>query len=38
VAREMLDCYATILETDRPTQDPDANAPESAEPASARTP
>lgn len=39
IAREMLDCYASILETDRPTQDPDAPiAPETSEPASARRP
>ena len=39
VAREMLDCYANILDAARPTQDPDAPSdPESSEPASARTP
>jgi hypothetical protein len=39
VAREMLDCYANVLEADRPTQDPDAaSAPETSDPASARTP
>jgi hypothetical protein len=26
IAREMLDCYAQILEADRPTQDPDAES------------
>ena len=39
IARAMLDCYASILEADRPTQDPDApTAPEPSEPTSARRP
>ncbi|HEY5921156.1 MAG TPA: hypothetical protein VIV11_05775 [Kofleriaceae bacterium] len=39
VAREMLDCLATVYENERPTQDPDAPSdPETSEPASARRP
>ena len=30
IAREMLDCLAALYEQDRPTQDPDALAPEPA--------
>ena len=40
IAREMLDCLATIYKQDRPTQDPDAEAsgPGTSAPASAGTP
>ena len=41
IAREMLDCYKTVLDADRPTQDPDAPSasdPETSDPASARRP
>lgn len=39
LAREMLDCYADILESDAPTLDPDAPSdPETSAPASARRP
>ena len=38
VAREMLQCLSDLYEADHPTDDPDASAPETADPASARTP
>jgi hypothetical protein len=39
IAREMLDCLASLYEAGRPTQDPDAPiAPEPSEPASAHAP
>ncbi len=40
IAREMLNCVAELYKADRPTQDPDAeiNAPETSDPASAKTP
>ena len=38
VAQEIMECLDRLYEDERPSTDPDASAPETSDPASARTP